>query len=582
MSRAHAPRNRRDPTDPEHVTNSRDSIPTKCRSCVFWLGRYSGNEHDRRCNRAWGHEARHGDFSFVDEEGYKIQTGKEVDPNCEIRRWGAPIPFIDENGNPHGEPPDPVYVPAYNQALPKEGQGLLRSTPIALQRNGELYYLNAKQLRRYLMADSPEDKLNALFESRDQRRKEAAKKLQQVYKDMYGTNLQVLQGAKELPPYSRGLERISTRIPQLDHALNGGLIPGTRVNISGQEDSGKTTLKNHLEGSILRYYLQRSPNPASEKIARIVPENYTLSYMLKAMQMTHANHGYDEMEDLFNEHVDIFDSTFQEESMEAIVSFITGDVKALGEFRNSEIWSYQLPVRYRSFSIDSIDADALAEESQDSKGNEQHIGENHRMATQARLLAEAFRKLYKASKVPVTLILLSQYRSSNFGGFGGGQKSEHRGNAHPYFVDLGLNLWNNRFDPDNDDYMRVHINFKKVHTDASVVPGEEVELALVPGLGLDPTVNSLNYLKGVDNPLVDQRGSWYYWQPGTDNEIKRQGSDPVDVRDWLLENGIDAPKYVETYMLYDRGEITEEEYDKRMYILNNPEEAEAQIADESE
>lgn len=546
------------------------------------MGRYSGDSNDQRCNRAWGHEKAHGDFSTVDEEGYRIHKGKSVDPNCKVRLWGPPIPFVDENGNPQGEPKAPTYVPAYARALPKEGTGLRRSSPIALQHNGTNYYLNAKQLRNYLMADSPDEQLQALFDSRDDRRKEGAKKLQQVYQDMYGTNLQVLQGAKELPPYSRGLERISTRIPQLDTALNGGLIPGTRVNISGQEDAGKTTLKNHLEGSILRYYLQRSPDPASEKIARIVPEDYTLSYMLKAMQMTHKNHGYEEMEDLFNEHVDIFDSTFQEESMEAIVSFITGDVKALGQFRNSEIWSYQLPVRYRSFSIDSIDADALAEESQDSKGNEQHIGEDHRMATQARLLAEAFRKLYKASKVPVTLILLSQYRSGNFGGFGGGQKSEHRGNAHPYFVDLGINLWNNRFDPKKDDYMRVHLNFKKVHTDASVVPGEEIELALVPGLGLDPTINSLAYLKNHANDLVDQRGSWFYWQPDSDYEMKRQGGDPVDVREWLIQNDVDASKYVETYMLYEREEITEEEYDKRMHILNNPEEAKAQIEDEAE
>lgn len=513
------------------------------------MGRYSGDATDRRCNRDWGHTKRRGDFRKRGDP-----PPKYVDPNCTVDTALSDVPIVDENGEEIGPPPSSLEKPAFSRALPKEGTGLKRSSPIFMTTEHGTFLFNATQLQTYLMADDKQEALDELFDNRDQRRKNIQRETSKIYKDMYGTEIKVFEGAKELPPYNRGDEKIPLGIPQLDAALNGGLVPGVRMNISGQEDSGKTTLKNFFEGAILQYYIKHSQAPDNEQIARIVPEGYTLQYTLNAMNSRRfaQERGYGDPEfplgavkrvvdedpalHFFNKHVAFFDTTFQEESMQSIVSHVTHDVQAFGEFRSKDIWSYDLPVTYRAFSIDSVDADELAEEAFDSKGAHKNLGKDARIATQARLLAEAFRKLYKASKVPITLIMISQKRTTNItSGFT--RKSEYRGMAHPYFVDLGFDLWNNSFDQ-GDEYKRVHVVANKVHTDASIVEGDDVLLYLVPGKGFDPLTNSIKFAFDSDDiNTLSQARSWVYYKKGEPDELKRQGSDPIDVQNWLRNEG---------------------------------------------
>jgi RecA/RadA recombinase len=539
-----------------------DSVPERCKGCAHWLGRFSGEDDDRRCNRNWGHEATHGDFSGIGQDGAPYGQPKEVQKECQVPRWGFPLPPMDENGYVVGHSADkPALDNARIESGMREGSGLRRSTPIQFHTDKGTLLLHADQLNKYLMATEQDETLEELWDDREEERDQLHEEDQRTYEDMYGVSQEVFDGAKQLPAWERGQEKIPTGIPQFDLALNGGITPGVRMNISGRPDAGKTTLKNMLEGATLRYYLENSPRPGAEKIARIVPEGFVLPYMLRSMNVDgfardvmgyagsaapaeqldpNSNEMLQGAYEVFDKHVRTLDTTFQEESFQSIISQVNEDVERLSGHRQPGMFSYELPSFYRMFSIDSIDADELAEEHFKSPKDktESKMGEEHRVATQARLLAEGFRKLYKASKVPVSLILISQQRAEGIG-TGFASKSETRGNAHPYFIDLGISLWANKYKPNKDDFKHVHAVFKKLHVDCNITPGEEVELYLKPHEGFVPVLNAIKFaLERDDVDILSRSGSWVYYGKGTDEEMNRQGTNPQDIADWLREAGV--------------------------------------------
>jgi len=164
---------------------------------------------------------------------------------------------------------------------------------------------------------------------------------------------------------------------------------------------------------------------------------------------------------------------------------------------------------------------------------EKVMGENARIASQARVLAEFFRKGYKAASIPITLILVSQHRTTNIQTRA--STSAHRGKAHPYFTTLELNTYMGKQNPD-EITQEVKITFGKVHIDAAIQRNEEITLHLRPGHGFTPKDNAIAV--AIDEGLITQGGSWMTYNTLDGRELKNQGSNIGKVADWLESEGL--------------------------------------------
>lgn len=552
------------------------NVPERCRFCANWLGHKSGNSQDQRCNRYWGHDPRFGDFTGEDLADEPFTGPAYVKRDCRVPRWGIPIPPMSEAGRPVGPKPDPEMVDAF---VP------IKAGTVCLQTGGEEHELTAHQLRQYLMADQSEkEELLDQFEHRKEKRDTIETQNQNHYNDKFGTNPRVRDGLNELPPWKRGEEKIPVGILPLDAALNGGTEPGTAINVSGNPDAGKSTLNYAMAGAHIRYYrnhvyqnvidtllpegldgadeekkkkvLERARASAEgEKVAMLNNERFTPDYAINAMNLGPPLFDSElSPKEIANQSLSLLDTKHIEEATQQFLDAIGTDAKQFDENRNSNIRSYMLPITFRSFVWDSIDASSYSEEEFSGKDQEKlRMGDESRMGTQARFLAEFFRKAEKAHKIPSTIQMVSQYRA-NIGSYGGG-KSPHRGNAHPYFTDLELDVWHSKTESKNlaGNLQSVHISFEKVHVDANVTQGDDIQIYLRPGQGYDPIDNAIGYClnqaeqkedatNGVD--CLYRNGSWvYYRPPGESEELQTQGTDPKEVYELVKEAGAEDQFY---------------------------------------
>lgn len=507
-------------------------IPTRCRNCAQWLGHLSGNEEDPRCNREWGHDERWGHFYDLQFRDEPYGHPAFVKHDCTVLKWGIPLPMLDEHGNEIGPAVPSARVDAYIPLKPLEGDGLERSIPVEFVTPYGTFTITSSELREYLMAKSAKDKKNVadLFAARSKNREEIQRRHAKTYNELYGTTPRVLQGSEALPPYQRGLERVPTGLAPLDIALKGGIPVGCRINISGYPDSGKSTLIDCIEGAFLRYYRANSQYPESEKIGMIKPEGFELEYMIKAMNLSNDPA---EAKEIFNTNVDIIATNFAEESTQYVISALNQDNLDTGEFRGPDVYSYMLPITYRLFTFDSIDAEELAEESFGKNRAEKVMGENARIAGGARMLSEFFRKAYKAAKIPTTLILVSQHRTANIQTMA--KTSYHRGKAHPFFTLLELNTYSPKM-KENDVTQLIKIKFGKVHIDANIQRDDEIELHLRPGEGF--TVKDNVVAAAFQQGIVVPAGAWVSYAAKDGRLLKSQGSNIGRVADWLEREGL--------------------------------------------
>lgn len=519
-------------------------IPFRCKNCVHWLGHLSGNPKDTRCNRNYGHEEKWGHFydeSMADQiHGHPAR----VEAECTVPKWGIPIPELDDNGNATGLPYlKPVTVDAF---LPIKNFDNEESIRILLATPYGTPYVDSKELREYLMATDKEKQ--ALIETllgRDASRNVIKQRHYDAYNKRYGTTPRVLHGAKSLPPYQRGLEKVPTKIAQLDKALKGGVPVGCRMNVSGRPDSGKSTFVNLLEGSFLNYYREKvgefmaelgadeetiAAAKANERIGLIKPESFELQYMMRAMNLSDDPA---EREAIFNEGFEFIATDFSEESTQFVVSVLREDNKEIEPKKGPDVYSYMLPISYRLFTLDSVDAQELADEAYGAKGVEKVMGDNARIGAQARLLAEFFRKSYKAASIPITLVLVSQHRTTNIQTRA--TTSAHRGKAHPYFTTLEFNMFMPKADP-SDVTIPVTIAFGKVHVDANVKKGDEITLYLRPGEGF--TVRDNAVAQAIEDGIVKKSGAWIRYVDLKGEEHKHHGTNPGAVADWLAQLGL--------------------------------------------
>lgn len=518
-------------------------IPDRCRACVHWLGHLSGSDHDIRCNRQWGHEPTWGllyDETMADEPYARPAI---VTAHCQVAEWGIPMPELDDHGNPIGQAiQQPHLIDAF---IPRRLQPPDEGSWIRVKTRHGTITVNAQELHEYLMSTPKQKaKLTGAFAKRNEDRARMQKEHSDTYKKMYGTAPKVIHGADQLPPYRRGLERVATGIPQLDRALKGGIPVGCRINISGRPDSGKSTLVNCMEGAFLRYYTkevydyilaetgdeeQAMEARANERIGLIKPEDFEVEYMMKAMNLPEEGR-----RELFNAHVEFIATSFAEESTQYVLTALTEDGPSLEEYRDENTYSYMLPIRYRIFTLDSIDASELAEDSFGAKMTGKVMGENSRLGAQARMLSKFFSKAYKSSSIPVTLILVSQHRTSNIQ-TGRASTSYHRGKAHPYFTLLELNTYMPKPDP-TDTTHEVRISFGKVHVDAEIQRNDEITLHLRPGEGF--TIRDNTVSTAMTDGMIVKSGSWVKYTALDGEEHKRQGANVGDVADWLEGLGL--------------------------------------------
>jgi len=553
------------------------NVPDRCRRCAHWLGRRSGNPRDQRCNRRWGHEARFGDFTSEDLADEPFSRPAYVKRDCRVPQWGVPLPPVSESGRPVGKTPDPNMIDAFLPA----GSGT-----ICLQANRRTYELDAHQLQQYLMADKPEkEELLESFDRREEKRTAIEEQTNAHYKGKYGTNPKVREGMKELPPWKRSKEKVTFGILPLDAALNGGVEPGTAINFSGNPDAGKSTLAYALAGAHIRYYRQKvyelsvdamlpdggedakpefrnevetlaRERAEGEQIALINNERFDTGYATEAMNLGSPLFESElSAREIADQSLRFIDTEYVEEAMQSFIEAIDIDSKDFDEKRKPHVYSWMPPITFRALIWDSIDAGRLAEEHLSGKGQEKiRMGDESRMGTQSRLLAEFFRKSYKASDIPCSMGMVSQYRA-NIGSYGGG-KSPHRGNAHPYFTDLEMDVYTSATETKklSGDLKSVHVRFEKVHVDSNVTESDEVQLYLRPGKGYDPIDNAIGYCLNEAEQKTDatngvdclwRNSSWvYYIPPGEEEPARTQGTDPSGVyEDLVKETGSESEFY---------------------------------------
>lgn len=568
---------------PGYPAPASENIPERCTRCAHWLGRYSGDPEDERCNRNWGHEPRHGDFRSIDADN-AYGGPSFVTPDCRVPRWGPPIPPVDENGNPIGKASKPEMVDAFVPA---------KTGVVQLKTPHGTFFATSYEIRQYQMAsDEKKAAIAKRLKKRNKKKEQVHKHHQETYKDKYGTNPRVTKGRENLSPWQRGDEKVPTGILALDLALRGGIQPGMRVNISGAADSGKSTLLNLLEGQTLRYYVSKSfgfykelaedlgqdPVPfaaehaLSESIMMIKPEGFELGYMIESMNL----HDDEEIANaLFDECVEIQETSYLEESAQAITGFVDEDNRDLSEIHGGDVNSWMRPVSYRSSSLDSVDAEALADESFGANDQQNVVGDNHQVGAQARILSELFRKGQKAMKLPMIWFLISQYRAK-IGSYGGGVK-KHRGNAHKYFTDMEFNMSianseQRKVSQGKKDTLVAKLRFGKMHTDSEKKRNDEVELRLRPGYGYTRFDNLIGPALDSDGGPLMQSGSWIKWITDEGEEtVLGQGSDPMKVQGMLEEHDLSIDTLYEDTMK-ERG------YGKFLYDF--PEELENYIYDE--
>jgi RecA/RadA recombinase len=461
----------------------------------------------------------------------------------------------------------------------------IKAGTVCLQTGGEEYELTAYQLRQYLMADQSEkEELLDQFEHREEKRDAIEQQTQSHYEDKYGTNPRVRDGLSELPPWKRGEEKIQTGILPLDMALGGGIAPGTAINVSGNPDAGKSTLSYAIAGGHIRYYrrnvyqhvidtllpegleeasseekeevLSRARAAAEgERIAVISNERFDPKYATKAMNLGSPLFESElSPREVANQSLSLIDTEFVEESTQESIEAMDTDSKQFDENRGPSTQSYELPITFRELLWDSLDASRFSEEH--FSGNDQEklrMGDESRMGTQSRLLAEFFRKAYKFHEIPSTVQMVSQYRA-NIGSYGGG-KSPHRGNAHPYFTDVEMDVWHSKSESKSlsGNLQSVHISFEKVHVGANVTEGDDIQVYLRPGQGYDPVDNAIGYClnqaeqkEGATNGVgcLYRNASWvYYRPPGEEEELSMQGTDPEEVYGLVKEAGAENEFY---------------------------------------
>lgn len=524
-------------------------IPTRCTSCVNWLGHDSGKSNDIRCNRNWSYS----ELALPEQDKDLVETDCKV-----LKDDSSTVALSDDNGDTLGLKGKAVYVDAYVPLLKATNNewGAPGDT-IRFVASGttEPVWFTSTDLKNYLQAMTPTAKAKLLAQAKDRNKTRSAMQKQHAkhYEKKHTIAPSVMEGSANLPPYAKGLEKVPTGLAPLDIALKGGIPVGTRLNISGSPDAGKSTLVNRIEGAFIKYYTskvrefweQQGSDPeeveaivANEKIGLIKPESFEYNYMKSAMAL-------DEVEgktpqELFDAHCDIIATNFAEESTQYVVSALNADNASNGEFRSGETYSYMLPNTYRLFTLDSIDAEDLAEEAISSKG-ESMIGDNHRIAGSARLLAEFFRKAYKAAKIPVTLLLVSQHRTANIQIRA--KTSIHRGKAHPYFTNLEFNLYSPKMD-DKAITKEVVLTFGKTHVDASVKQGDSISLYLRPGVGFTMIDNCVPV--AFDLGILDKAGSWVSYTALNGDFHRSQGSDPGKVANWLTSLGLERELYERT------------------------------------
>lgn len=537
-------------------------VPNRCRVCANWLGHLSGRAGDTRCNRNWGHDEAVGklyDPAMPGALTWSKPAYVRLDCQVPADDTGS-IPSIDEWGNVTGPPGKPKWIDAFMPIAGREGEGELRSVPVKFVTPYGDAVFTSEDLQDYLTMATPAQR-KRLIESANARtgnRTQMQKQHSKHYEKKHHAAPKVLTGSQALPPWERGLEKVATGLAPLDVALKGGIPVGTRLNVSGTPDAGKSSLVNRIEGAFIRYYVENARSfydtlvaggdltqeeadeiISQERIGLIKPESFELDYMVKAYGLE----GFEgkTSQEVFDSYCDILATNFAEESMQYVVSALNADNASLSEFRDANTYSYMIPNQYRLFTFDSIDAEELASESFGKNDSESMIGDNHRIAGGARLLSEFFRKGYKAKKIPVTLILVSQQRMTNLATQA--KSSPHRGKAHPYFTTLEFNLWSPKMG-EGATTKEVIIKFGKVHVDAAIKSGDQISIFLRPGKGFTKIDNCVPV--AFDLGVLRKSGSWVYYITSAGVEMKNQGADPGKVADWLDSHGLADELYNRT------------------------------------
>lgn len=520
-------------------------VPSRCRMCSHWMGRYSGDDNDQRCNRNWGHEAAHGDFYGPDQASKAFGQPAEVEYDCKVPRFGPPLPPVDHNGDTIGPRPEPDMVDAFVRARPER---------VAVTDGGETRHLNAQELRTYIntrsmSSDNP-------FAELDKSRKATAQKNQQLHDDRMNTSGE-LGSAADLPPWMRGEERVPTGFPQLDWALGGGFCPGIKFKHWGSYQTWKTTLSMAMMGAHQRYRDQKieenfgriadyhgfeasddalEATLQSQKVLGLVGEDFDPSWA--------ARQGVD------IDRMDIYDMKYMEEALQYLVENLKEDLDRIESNFNAELASYIRAINYFHILVDSLDSFKLWADEHGSKDSKNVLHDDARMASRASLLSKFYRVFSDAPQVPVTFSAMAQQRINM--GAGMAYASGKKGNAEAHNTRVSMR---HKTDKPKRGEQTITLEFYQTqHPGVNIGQRETIELIGVLGQGMRPEANVVK--TAVETGVVN-KSSWLTYEPDDSEKISQQGTDYLPYAETLKKEGV----YQEVYdkaldALYEeRGEL---------------------------
>jgi RecA/RadA recombinase len=264
------------------------------------------------------------------------------------------------------------------------------------------------------------------------------------------------------PPYENGLERIPTGLVQLDHALKGGVTPGTVIGLWGEKHIGKSTLSYRLEAAILNYYgekvrafaLENGASPeeaeaaaANERGLAISTEGYDSSYAsrlgVRPEQVLRPRFEYGE------------------QLLQYVVDNVKQNVADFADYKEPGVFSYMLPITLRYYKIDSTDALKFYADEHGAKGKENVLKDNTQIGARASALSQFFRVAAAAPAVPITAIWISQERTNIAGTTA--WKDGLRGNAYAHNIRLEIRMKKNGSAPKPEDTTRlVDLEFRQL------------------------------------------------------------------------------------------------------------------------
>ncbi|RMH22191.1 MAG: hypothetical protein D6698_01595 [Gammaproteobacteria bacterium] len=436
--------------------------------------------------------------------------------------------MLDENGNPIGPPPPPVYEDAF---IPKR-------LPFV--------YLNLRGRRLLVHETELRDIMANPFLELDKSRQEAIKANQALYKKAIGTAGEV-GTADQLPKWTKGEEKVPTGIVQLDWALKGGIAPGTKIKNWGSNHTWKTTFVFTIAAAFQRYRDRMITENFDRLAAKygFEPDDETLEVILRNQRILGlVGEDFDptwaQAQGVDISRLDLIRTTYLEENLDYINANLRKDIDRIQTHFDPEEESWMRAINYPYIFIDSWDSFALYADEHGAGGKQRLMVDNAQVAARASLLSHFWRIASRSSVIPVTIHAIGQQRIKMGAGMAYADGKKGNADAHNTRLEMRHSTNNPKY-----DLQEITLTFYQVQHPGGMNVGERDSITIVGHRqhGIDPGINLV--YTAIDKGIIN-KSSWLTYQSDQGEKITQQGSDLLAFATKLKEHNLFDEVYRKT------------------------------------